>query len=124
MCDNHAWQRKGLVTLSDTASNPYWGWLGLTCETKPYICGSQFQNCVYNIEAYATVIYFQTEQYSCMVVLLWLEEEEQTRKHRLREVLTSSVWLWYMTIYIKISGGFGKNKFNSIHLLCQNDLAA
>lgn len=34
-----------------------------------------------------------------------------------------SVWLRYMTIYIKVSGGFGKNKFNSIHLLCQNDLA-
>ena len=50
--------------------------------------------------------------------------KQQTRKHRLWEVTTSSVWLWYMTIYIKVSGGFGKNKFNSIHLLCQNDLAA
>ena len=35
----------------------------------------------------------------------------------------NSVWLRYMTIYIKVSGGFGKNKLNSIHLLCQNDLA-
>ena len=70
MWDNHTRRRKGLVTLGATASirtGVGWVWLVRLNHT-------QFQNCVYKIEAYASCDLIPNRMYSCMAILLWLDE--------------------------------------------------
>ena len=84
----------------------------------------------YMIEAYATVLHNFKQSVFPVILALRRNNNKHTHTHTqdwavstLWCLVHNSVWLRYMTIYIKVSGGFGKNKLNSIHLLCQNDLA-